>query len=959
LKKTIVLLFILLFVHCFCQAQEPSHYFLLETEFSGIDIYDAIQDDDGQFLFATDQGVFLYDGYTVEKVECPEMIGMSMFSFRKDSHGRIYCHNLNNQVFYIENRTMRLFYLVPESDRYHEMWIDLNSKDQVYVQTTELKLLDRTGEKVYDSPMKSDAIRPNSFHILSDETCVAIMNDLLIVAQNGQSGYHPVIAKNQPDGIEFLATTWLTVGGESYVIDQNTMGLYLYEPATNSFLFLKFLLPELKGTKIRTYVTGNKIWMAGNQKGIYLLDQEFNLLSNNGPLFRQHLISNVFLDDEGNLLLSTFGHGIILVPDLASNSIRIHGDEYITSMASDGEQSLFIGNDRGEIYHYHAGTKQTTKIYTNPSANPIDHLAFWKEHSLLLHTGDNGFQYSVWNGESLARNGGGGSALKGAYFAKGEPALLAVNKGMYALSTDEKHVVSRFNTPINRTYCIAKDEYTGTIYVGTNNGFQIMYADGTIEPYLLKGKPIYASEFHVSGDLVYVGTYTHGVLLFQNDQLIKRLPLEESVRKIITYKDQLFVLTTERLYSSRLENIQLMSINQLARSKGNETTDFLVLGEEFYFANQQSIESIHYDELKPKADTIPIRKLELLVDDSVSSAYTFDHTSRKYVFQFYVSTIKHREGLLYQCKLVGYDEGWIELPYGQNSIAYNGLGPGTYQFVVRTKSGEQVSQTMDYSIKIVPPIYQRGWFYLLIAVLLVAVVSVIYAMRIRSIRKKNELRLKEQKIQSDLLESQLKALRSQMNPHFIFNCLNSIQDLILNERTEASYDYIVLFASLVRNALNYSNQDFITIEKEVEFLDVYLQLEQLRFKDDFEFTIEADRNSEIKVPSLLIQPFIENALVHGLLHKDGKKTLSVRFEHNTKLMCIIEDNGIGMEKSKAINTRQSGNHQSFAMQAIEKRLEILSSQGYEDVGYEVEDLFEEGLPSGTRVSIHVPYREMY
>ena len=112
-----------------------------------------------------------------------------------------------------------------------------------------------------------------------------------------------------------------------------------------------------------------------------------------------------------------------------------------------------------------------------------------------------------------------------------------------------------------------------------------------------------------------------------------------------------------------------------------------------------------------------------------------------------------------------------------------------------------------------------------------------------------------------------------MNPHFIFNALNSIQDLILQQDTDASYDYIVMFAELVRNTLNYSNQDFISIEKELEFLKVYLQLEKLRFGDQFNFTIIFKEKESLEVPSLMIQPFIENALVHGLIHRKGKKEL--------------------------------------------------------------------------------------
>ena len=244
------------------------------------------------------------------------------------------------------------------------------------------------------------------------------------------------------------------------------------------------------------------------------------------------------------------------------------------------------------------------------------------------------------------------------------------------------------------------------------------------------------------------------------------------------------------------------------------------------------------------------------------------------------------------------------------------------------------------------------------AMLLAALINTGYLIRIRSIRRKNEVRIAQQQAKSDLMELELKAIRSQMNPHFIFNCLNSIQDLILNEKTDASYDYIVLFAQLVRNTLNYSNQDFIPFEKELEFLNIYLRLEKLRFKDDFEYVIESNGVADVKIPSLLVQPFIENALVHGLLHKIGLKKLKVTFSLNEELICVIEDNGIGVEKSKAIKARQGG-HTSFAMAAIQKRLELLKQQGFDEAAYTLEDLGQAGNSEGTRVILTIPYTQLF
>jgi sensor histidine kinase YesM len=143
-------------------------------------------------------------------------------------------------------------------------------------------------------------------------------------------------------------------------------------------------------------------------------------------------------------------------------------------------------------------------------------------------------------------------------------------------------------------------------------------------------------------------------------------------------------------------------------------------------------------------------------------------------------------------------------------------------------------------------------------------------------------------------------------------------------------------------------------------LNVYLSLEKLRFAKDFEYSITYEGSDEISIPSLLIQPFVENAIVHGLMHKKGSKRLRVHFEKNHVITCTIEDNGVGREKAKKITTRRSGEHKSFAMQAINQRLNLLNKQQDSQIGrYEIEDILENGVVAGTRVIVTIPYQDYY
>lgn len=236
--------------------------------------------------------------------------------------------------------------------------------------------------------------------------------------------------------------------------------------------------------------------------------------------------------------------------------------------------------------------------------------------------------------------------------------------------------------------------------------------------------------------------------------------------------------------------------------------------------------------------------------------------------------------------------------------------------------------------------------------------------RLKLIRKQKTelddayLRLEESK-KYELAASNLKALKSQMNPHFIFNSLNSIQDLILQKDTETSYDYIVLFAELVRNTLNYSNNEFIEFDKEIDFLTVYLELEKLRFGEEFTYSINDQGISGIKVPSLIIQPFLENSLKHGLLHRDGLKTLSIDFELKDNLICTIIDNGVGREESERIQKRRGGKHESFAMNAIQERLNLLGERFEGNFSFEVIDLYDYDVSKGTKIIVRIPFEQEF
>ena len=204
----------------------------------------------------------------------------------------------------------------------------------------------------------------------------------------------------------------------------------------------------------------------------------------------------------------------------------------------------------------------------------------------------------------------------------------------------------------------------------------------------------------------------------------------------------------------------------------------------------------------------------------------------------------------------------------------------------------------------------------------------------------------------------IKSLRTQMNPHFIFNALNSVNNFIAKNDEKAANKFLSDFSKLMRKVLDYSEKDFIDVDEELELNELYLKLEQFRFRDKFEYSftnnLEMD-TSDIQIPPMLIQPLIENAVWHGLRYKEEKGKLDVDIkEENENIIVTVSDNGIGREKSKALKTNNQRKYKSTGLENISKRLDLINKIYKKNYQIEISDLNSDKEDQGTKVLIKIP-----
>ena len=286
------------------------------------------------------------------------------------------------------------------------------------------------------------------------------------------------------------------------------------------------------------------------------------------------------------------------------------------------------------------------------------------------------------------------------------------------------------------------------------------------------------------------------------------------------------------------------------------------------------------------------------------------------------------------------------------------LSPGKYIVEIRQKNHPEIRHTIKVIIR--PPWWSTWWFYTFILTATALTGFWMYKKRIAAVRKeeteKNALRQQISKIE-------MSALRAQMNPHFIFNCLNSINRFILVNDTDAASEYLTKFSRLIRMILDSSREDMITLQKELDSLRLYIGMEAMRFQHSFEWKIDIDpsvQTGNVLIPPLLLQPYVENAIWHGLMQAPpdwGIKKIHIKISSENdgqNTIIAISDNGIGREKAALLRSKDVDGRKSYGVVLAQERLKLLSRSNGNDATVIIKDLKSpEGIAEGTSVIIRL------
>lgn len=304
--------------------------------------------------------------------------------------------------------------------------------------------------------------------------------------------------------------------------------------------------------------------------------------------------------------------------------------------------------------------------------------------------------------------------------------------------------------------------------------------------------------------------------------------------------------------------------------------------------------------------------------------------------------------LEYSYRLKPSDNSWSN-PTKGNVVSFYALNPGNYTFEVRSHiKGFDWSIPATFSFIITKPYWEAWWFRVITILISAALIFFIFRYRLKELKTKTEM-------QNQLHELETKAFKLQMNPHFIHNALNSIQSLVINHKNIEASHYISKFAKLLRQVLENSDKNLISLEKELYSLQLYVELEQWRMnmKIDYEVNIDETIDPSLKIPPLILQPFIENAIWHGLSKKDGEKKIVLSIAQDKQFItCVITDNGIGRKMANEFSTLFPEGHLSKAINIIRHRLsDFNQTPGMDPISFV--DLEKNQRAAGTKVIVKI------
>jgi len=924
-------------------SQNPYHFYLGTDLFASVDIYGINQTPDGAYWFASNRGLYSYNGYEFKNYQSPLQLSNSVFNLQVDYEGKIYCNNLNGQIFKIVNDSLKLIHSI--SDNINAAYSNYNflTDNSIYVRGYQSYQL-KEGEKI--------DLRLNSTN-LSTHTRVTKDCENRLLTHVGLDSLYRI----DTDGIERFYLSGLEN------IDYKSLTFFCHKEqvfATNSgkqiFLLRQISDHEMRlvtvynysEDKARFYSTDTHIWFAENVLGVAFYNYESSQIKS---IFPDQFISYVFEDNSGNLLLGTFGEGIIVIPQIQIED-NLFPDLDLTHFTMNESGGLYLADKIGNVYFTNGG--EPIKIFKTQSSR-IELLEYFPTSQELFLMGDRFVSYSTITQDTVAFLFGAVKTIE----RMGQHGYAMFSSSGLILKDSISSQVNSLK--MGRGYSLAFRD-SSNFYAGSLAGLKrINLTNSNVNEIQLDGKNIVARQLNFLDSTLIVGSTKDGLLKLDKDQLVTFIDeksglYSHTINQIRIHKGVIYVATNAGFQAFDRQGELIGSLGKSDGLTNTNIKDFRIFDSTFYFLHTVGLQKIPLSHIfKSENNLEQIDAIKLKINGqprSLQNDFSIPHTDNQLTFEIYAPSLERQSDISYHYRLIGLDSTWNKQPYDKNGIEYKALAPGTYQFEVllKLKGIIQGKAQIDFIIK--KPFWQTAWFIFALIVLIIVLSYLFFRRRIKRLKQRTS-QLKE------LNDIKLQALQAQLDPHFVFNALNCVQNMVLEGNVMQTNDYLVKFANLMRKVLENSRKKYIPLEQEIEVVKTYMALQELYYKNGFSYQITIDEQIDTEsfmIPPMFIQPFLENALEHGMLGDSGfiKINISLRGE---LINIQITDNGIGLSEARK---NKNPEHKSLATDIIKERIDNYNEQYRTNIKllvYEMKNENDKIL--GTRVAFDVPFEKIF
>lgn len=672
-------------------------------------------------------------------------------------------------------------------------------------------------------------------------------------------------------------------------------------------------------------------------------------------------------DNEGNRWFTTLGRGVYRLLSSKIKKLSFSVEKEQASAINNFKDEIWVGtNTNNVVYQYDARTGQPKGSSTFPLNGDAKVIGIYSNKEACYVLSEKAvFQSSGQGGHfvDLKTNRYAYTYKDMALLADSSLAM-ATHAGIftYRFGADD------FETVFDKRSTSVCAAHNG-LYVGTLYGLHFVRI-GQPDQFLGSNNPQFANRITkllYGGGKLWVGTNDNGLICYDGKQIVKNISVQNGltgniIRTMYANGNYLWVGTDRGLNKIDMADTSLPIVRRYTTADGL-SSDMInavcTYQNMVYVATPNGLN--FFDETKTEADSrCDLQILGITVSGKDRELDTtglyLRHRDNNIRFNFVAISFKSAGDITYQYRLLGISDDWKTTQ--DNFLQYPSLPSGSYelQLVAINKFGVK-SNPIRIPFTIAKQLVEETWFRVALVLLAIGLAWALTSWRIRRIRKRYREKI-ETNARIATLEQQ--ALKAQMNPHFIFNCLNSIQQYVIDKDVLGANKFITGFSRLIRQTLENSSKQLISVGEEEAFLNAYLSLEKLRFEGRFEYQIQVDpqiSKEEVFLPPMLLQPYIENSIRHGIrLMQNGGGLVNINISLAiNRLICTVVDNGVGREAAQQYKSNQHIEYQSKGMLLTSQRIALFNKNVKEQIILQVEDLRDsDGKPSGTKITLIIP-----